>query len=273
MTAPPLPRLTLVLGGARSGKSRYAEELVARAPPPWTYVATADALDEEMSQRIAHHRSRRDARWRTLGFTGLLDPNAADGIASGSEGVYLIPLSTDRGRRSGVRERVLDVASRRSDRLKVELNATVTRIELDVSSPVRATGVTYHKGVQLYRAAPSPSDGRPSPGSPVTTRRSASTPPPARVPRPRSAPGSSRARWSRIRSRRGRRETSPSPTCSGSSHTLSGPSCAPGSTSPRRWRPRRSTTRSRSSSTRSRSGRSVTGCSAMCSTGSTRGRA
>src|SRR5262245_13061187 len=66
MTAAPLPRLTLVLGGARSGKSRYAEELVARAPPPWTYVATADALDEEMSQRIAHHRSRRDARWRTL---------------------------------------------------------------------------------------------------------------------------------------------------------------------------------------------------------------
>jgi adenosylcobinamide kinase/adenosylcobinamide-phosphate guanylyltransferase len=55
-----------VLGGARSGKSRYAEELVARAPPPWTYVATAEASDEEMSQRIAHHRSRRDARWRTL---------------------------------------------------------------------------------------------------------------------------------------------------------------------------------------------------------------
>jgi adenosylcobinamide kinase/adenosylcobinamide-phosphate guanylyltransferase len=55
-----------VLGGARSGKSRYAEELIARAPPPWTYVATAEVLDEEMAQRIAHHRSRRDARWRTL---------------------------------------------------------------------------------------------------------------------------------------------------------------------------------------------------------------
>jgi adenosylcobinamide kinase/adenosylcobinamide-phosphate guanylyltransferase len=61
-----LPRLTLVLGGARSGKSHYAEELVMRTPPPWTYVATAEGLDEEMRQRIAHHRGRRDARWQTL---------------------------------------------------------------------------------------------------------------------------------------------------------------------------------------------------------------
>jgi len=61
-----LPRLTLVLGGARSGKSRYAEELLMRATPPWTYVATAEAFDDEMRDRIAHHRARRDARWQTL---------------------------------------------------------------------------------------------------------------------------------------------------------------------------------------------------------------
>lgn len=58
--------LTFVLGGARSGKSRHAEELVAENPAPWTYIATAQALDAEMDERIAHHRARRDGRWRTI---------------------------------------------------------------------------------------------------------------------------------------------------------------------------------------------------------------
>ena len=66
MAAGSLSRLTLVLGGARSGKSRYAEELIARAEPPWVYLATAQALDDEMQERIDHHRRRRDARWRTV---------------------------------------------------------------------------------------------------------------------------------------------------------------------------------------------------------------
>ena len=50
-------RLALVLGGARSGKSRHAEALITALPPPWIYVATAEALDDEMAARIAEPAS------------------------------------------------------------------------------------------------------------------------------------------------------------------------------------------------------------------------
>jgi adenosylcobinamide kinase / adenosylcobinamide-phosphate guanylyltransferase len=58
--------LTLVLGGARSGKSRYAESLITASAPPWTYVATAEAGDGEMAARINAHRGRRNSCWRTI---------------------------------------------------------------------------------------------------------------------------------------------------------------------------------------------------------------
>ena len=57
--------VTLVLGGARSGKSAYAEALLADAPSP-LYVATAEAGDDEMRARIHRHRAERSARWRTV---------------------------------------------------------------------------------------------------------------------------------------------------------------------------------------------------------------
>ncbi len=59
-------RLTLLLGGARSGKSRHAEQLVTALPPPWIYAATAQPLDAEMRARIAVHRARRAAGWITV---------------------------------------------------------------------------------------------------------------------------------------------------------------------------------------------------------------
>jgi adenosylcobinamide kinase / adenosylcobinamide-phosphate guanylyltransferase len=61
-----IPKLILVLGGARSGKSRYAEGLITALPPPWTYIATAEAGDDEMAARIADHRARRGAQWHTV---------------------------------------------------------------------------------------------------------------------------------------------------------------------------------------------------------------
>lgn len=57
---------TLILGGARSGKSRYAENLALDSGLEVVYLATAWAGDDEMSERIQHHRLRRPAHWQTV---------------------------------------------------------------------------------------------------------------------------------------------------------------------------------------------------------------
>src|SRR5258708_15391753 len=82
-------QLTVVLGGARSGKSRYAENLIAAWPPPWIYVATAEAGDAEMAERIADHRSRRGSAWRTI----EAPPDVASVLAA-DEGAILIDCLT-----------------------------------------------------------------------------------------------------------------------------------------------------------------------------------
>lgn len=60
-----LPGITLILGGARSGKSRLAESLVLRGGSA-LYLATAQVHDDEMAERIAKHRNRRGAQWLTV---------------------------------------------------------------------------------------------------------------------------------------------------------------------------------------------------------------
>ena len=60
---------TLIFGGARSGKSAYAEQLAIASGKPVIYLATAQAGDAEMQARIAHHQTRRPASWRTLECT------------------------------------------------------------------------------------------------------------------------------------------------------------------------------------------------------------
>ena len=62
----PCPGLTLVLGGARSGKSAYAESLARRARGQRVYIATAEPADDEMMGRIEIHRTRRGSGWRTV---------------------------------------------------------------------------------------------------------------------------------------------------------------------------------------------------------------
>lgn len=56
----------LVLGGARSGKSRHAEDLALRHQGERIYIATAEPRDEEMQRRIAEHRRRRGTEWRVI---------------------------------------------------------------------------------------------------------------------------------------------------------------------------------------------------------------
>jgi adenosylcobinamide kinase/adenosylcobinamide-phosphate guanylyltransferase len=55
--------LQLILGGARSGKSRLAEKLAADTGLAVTYIATSQPLDGEINERVAHHRARRPAEW------------------------------------------------------------------------------------------------------------------------------------------------------------------------------------------------------------------
>jgi adenosylcobinamide kinase/adenosylcobinamide-phosphate guanylyltransferase len=77
----------LVVGGARSGKSAFAERLIVATGRPRRYIATAEAWDDEMRERIARHRQDRGAHWTTV--EAPLDLTAALAEARTEEAVLV----------------------------------------------------------------------------------------------------------------------------------------------------------------------------------------
>jgi len=98
-----------------------------------------------------------DELWRLLKDQG--DPNDRRQAQAGYAGLCYLPLTTSGHHRIGTRERVLDVAARFPDRLRIETDALATRVLLDPDGTV--AGLEYRKGARLYRAhaAPSEADG------------------------------------------------------------------------------------------------------------------
>jgi len=84
-----MTNITFILGGVRSGKSRYAEQLAECAAHPKIYLATAEPLDSEMAARISAHRKRRGEGWKTL----EIPVEIADAIAA-HEGVIVVDCLT-----------------------------------------------------------------------------------------------------------------------------------------------------------------------------------
>ena len=82
-----LPSLSLVIGGARSGKSTFAELMIAGTSRPRRYIATSEAWDDEMRDRIARHQSDRGGDWVTV--EAPLDLPAALATAPGNEAVLI----------------------------------------------------------------------------------------------------------------------------------------------------------------------------------------
>ena len=83
--------ITLVLGGASSGKSSIAEQLVSKLPEPITYVATGVVTDEDMAARVRAHQERRPQSWKLIEATGTA---LVDALRDAQGSVLLDALGT-----------------------------------------------------------------------------------------------------------------------------------------------------------------------------------
>lgn len=152
----PLLRLLAKLGfnPARHGFNGW---LSTEKAMPMVPLSNADLLETliasatEAIRDIGHQEER--ARWLA---EGLLDPNDWRTVQQDAIGIRYIPLATRKHARAGARERVLAVAEKHPDRLRIELDALATRVLLDEN--LRAVGVEYLKGERLYRASARPSE-------------------------------------------------------------------------------------------------------------------
>jgi choline dehydrogenase len=125
---------------------------------PWQVLEDRRLLAAVTESAIAalHGSSRLVRALRRL-LQSRLDPNDRRPLRRNADGLCFTPLSTNRHQRTGTRERLLDVAARFPDRLRIELHALATRVMFDGN---RAVGVEYLKGERIYRAHPGASGSR-----------------------------------------------------------------------------------------------------------------
>ena len=128
-------KLTLILGGACSGKSSYAERLAAEHGGQVLYVATAQPLDGEMTERIANHQKHRPANWRTLEIPSALGTFLLSEAQSAllQSGVILVDCLT-----LLVSNLLLAVSSRTDEDLTVDETAATALVETEIQRLLEA---------------------------------------------------------------------------------------------------------------------------------------
>ena len=128
-------KLTLILGGARSGKSSYAERLAAQNGGQVLYIATAQPLDGEMAERIANHQKKRPANWQTLEIPSAVGALLQSKMQSGTlpANVILVDCLT-----LLVSNLLLAVSSGTGEDLTVDEEAASTLVETEVTRLLEA---------------------------------------------------------------------------------------------------------------------------------------